>query len=198
MDRSEHDRDQQLQDDLLRLRAEQDLHTPPADQLQRIMQRAVQRRQQHDASPFRWLTGLWSPRFRLSLGGLVLLSASVVVATVVAVIATKSATAPISGRHDQAASETAGIDRRVPVRFMLPALGAKSVSVVGDFNGWQVDVARLDDTDGDGVFAATLLLPRGSYGYMFVIDSERWTGDPHATNTRDDGFGQRNAVIRVN
>lgn len=201
MERS--DRDRELQSDLARLRAQQEHEQPPIDQLQRIMQRAVQRRQQHDASPFRvwtahWLTGLWSPQFRLSLGGLALLSASVAVATVAVVIGNKSAPLEIAARPDQAASELAETDRRVPVRFMLPAAGASSVAVVGDFNAWQLDAVRLDDSDGDGVFAGTLLLPRGSYGYMFVIDGERWTTDPHATNFRDDGFGQRNAVIRVN
>lgn len=203
MDRSERDRDQELLTDLACLRAQQEQAAPPADQLQRIMQRAVQRRTQHDASLFRvltahWLMGIWSPRFRLSLGGLALLSASVVVVTVAVVVWSKPSAPIVAGHRDQAASDVAGTDRRVPVRFMLPAAGASSVAVVGDFNAWRLDAVRLDDTDGDGVFAGTLLLPRGSYGYMFVIDGERWTTDPHATNFRDDGFGQRNAVIRVN
>lgn len=203
MDQSE--RDRVLRDDLAALRAEQERQHPPSDQLQRIMQRASTRRAEFDVSPWRWLSVLWMPRFRLSAGGLALLSAGVMTATAALLIfqtptATQRVQAPSEPKSvvgDQDMDEYDG-DRRVPVRFMLPAAGAKSVSVVGDFNAWQLDALRLDDSDGDGVFAGTLMLPRGSYGYMFVIDGERWTTDPHATNFRDDGFGQQNAVIRVN
>lgn len=191
---------------LSRLSAAQAADEPSKDQLQRIMQRAVARREAQEASPWRVLRALWLPRFRVSLGGVMLASLSVAV-TAVSLVAwnqrsSRSVQSAVVEREpppSQAASEevSEGVGA-VPVRFMLPAAGATSVSVVGDFNGWQTDAAVLDDVDGDGVFVTTLLLPRGSYGYMFVIDGERWTLDPYATNTRDDGFGQRNAVIRVN
>lgn len=189
----------QLRRALARLSATQAADEPPKDQLQRIMQRATARRQAQEASPWRWLRALWLPRFRVSLGGVLLASLGVAGALVWAVVLKR----PQSVTEHATPSVGAGSDMiervgAVPVRFMLPAAGATSVSVVGDFNAWQTDVALLDDTDGDGVFVTTLLLPRGSYGYMFVIDGARWTLDPHATNTRDDGFGQRNAVIRVN
>lgn len=190
---------QTLRADLIRLRQTQ--AAPPADQLQRIMQRAVARREQHDASPTRWLTGLWSPRFRFSLGGIALLSGGVALLTIALLggFQVKSVPRSVEPHASPSASVVAAeAERRIAVRFMLPASGAKSVAVVGDFNAWQTDATQLNDADGDGVFAATLLLPRGSYGYMFVVDGERWTTDPHATNYRDDGFGQRNAVIRVN
>lgn len=193
---NDHEQDP-LSADLARLRAQQERHEPPADQLQRILQRAVERRAQYEASPWRWLTGLWSPRLRVSFGGLALLSVCVASTTVGLLIWGRPSSAPQTAEVQQA-TVSVDVERRVPVRFMLPASGAKSVSVVGDFNAWQTEATRLDDADGDGVFVATLLLPRGSYGYMFVIDGERWTTDPYATNHRDDGFGQRNAVIRVN
>ena len=85
----------------------------------------------------------------------------------------------------------------IPVRFVLPAPGARSVSVAGDFNGWRTDVVRLEDDDGDGVFVGSVELPPGSYAYMFVVDGERWVTDPYASNFRDDGFGNRNAVLRL-
>jgi 1,4-alpha-glucan branching enzyme len=83
------------------------------------------------------------------------------------------------------------------VRLVLPAEGAGSVAVAGDFNGWQTDQIFLEDPEGDGVFVGTLRLRPGSYGYMFVIDGERWVTDPYAVNHRDDGFGNRNAVLRI-
>lgn len=219
---AELDRARALQRDLMALR--DDTRAPSgaesSDQLRRIMQRAVERRREYDESPWRHVRALWSPRFRLSVGGLVLASTGVVIATMLLMSSTRTPTSrlPIdaAAQLDTVAErgqparveplETPEIAQTadaldapgVPVRFLLAAAGARSVSLVGDFNEWRTEAMQLDDSDGDGVFAGTLLLPRGSYGYMFVIDGTRWTVDPHATNFRDDGFGQRNAVIRVN
>lgn len=85
----------------------------------------------------------------------------------------------------------------VVVRLMLPAEGARSVAVAGDFNGWATDATPLEDPEGDGVFVGNLRLLPGSYAYMFVVDGDRWVTDPYAVNYRDDGFGNRNAVLRV-
>jgi hypothetical protein len=43
----------------------------------------------------------------------------------------------------------------------------------------------------------TLWLQPGTYSYMFVVDGERWVTDPYASNFRNDGFGQKNAVLRI-
>ena len=94
-------------------------------------------------------------------------------------------------RADPLASE-------IPVRFVLPATGAHSVVVAGDFNAWRTDATPLVDDDGDGVFVGTVSLAPGTYDYMFVVDGERWVADPYASQYRDDGFGQRNAVLRLN
>jgi hypothetical protein len=85
----------------------------------------------------------------------------------------------------------------VPVRFVLPAAGAREVAVAGEFNGWDASRTPLNDDDGDGVFHTTLSLERGAYAYMFVVDGERWVTDPFADAYRDDGFGNRNAVLRI-
>jgi len=89
-------------------------------------------------------------------------------------------------------------DAPVPVRFVLPASGARSVAVAGAFNGWNATSIVLADTAGDGVFVGTAYLPRGDWTYMFLVDGERWVSDPYAQNFRDDGFGGRNAVLRLN
>jgi anti-sigma factor RsiW len=89
-------------------------------------------------------------------------------------------------------------DDVVPIRFVLPAEGAHSVAVAGDFNGWDVEDIELADTDGDGVFVGTAYLPHGDWTYMFVVDGTRWVSDPYAQSFRDDGFGGRNAVLRIN
>jgi 1,4-alpha-glucan branching enzyme len=80
---------------------------------------------------------------------------------------------------------------------VLPANGARSVTVAGDFNGWKTDVTTLADDDGDGVFVGVVELPPGSYAYMFVVDGRDWVPDPYADSFQDDGFGNRNAVLRL-
>jgi hypothetical protein len=177
-----------------------------SDHVQRIMQRAVKARASRDASPWRWMRELWRPRLRVSAGGLLLS------ALIVALVMWSSVFLPrqspqvfAAAQRSETVNASVGVplepdehEMPVPVRLVLPAKGAKSVSVVGDFNAWRPDAMFLDDADGDGVFVTTLALPPGSYDYMFVIDGERWLTDPLATNVRDDGFGQRNAVLRVN
>jgi hypothetical protein len=70
---------------------------------------------------------------------------------------------------------------------------SESVSVAGSFNGWNASEVPMHQDDG--VWTAVLVLPPGSYEYMFVEDGERWVTDPLAVRSRDDGFGGRNAVL---
>jgi hypothetical protein len=32
---------------------------------------------------------------------------------------------------------------------------------------------------------------------MFIVDGREWVADPNAPTVRDDGFGNRNSVMRV-
>jgi hypothetical protein len=83
------------------------------------------------------------------------------------------------------------------IRFTLHAPGAERVSLVGDFNGWRSDEILLSDTTGRGHFSGALPLRPGRYAYMFVVDGSTWVTDPTAEGHRDDGFGNRNAVVTV-
>jgi hypothetical protein len=87
-------------------------------------------------------------------------------------------------------------DGVVLVRFVLVAKGAKKVAVTGNFNGWSLEGTTLDNADGQGTFAGTVALPRGPHEYMFLVDGE-WVTDPAATETRPDGFGRSNAILRL-
>ena len=72
--------------------------------------------------------------------------------------------------------------------------------VSGGFNGWSGDANPMDDTDGDGIWEATLLLPAGCQEYKFSYDN--WAGSetldpalpcvvtPDGTNT--------NRIVTVN
>ncbi len=87
----------------------------------------------------------------------------------------------------------------VKVQFMLNLQDAqaKTVSIVGDFNDWQVGKNVLSDPDGDGIWTGEITLKPGKYQYVFVIDGKRWIPDPRAKEISKDGFGGVNSVIEV-
>ncbi len=82
-------------------------------------------------------------------------------------------------------------------RFSLDAPRARQVALAGDFNGWRTDEIFLADVTGRGHFSVTLPLKPGRYAYMFVIDGATWMTDPRAEAYRDDGFGNKNALVNV-
>jgi len=87
-------------------------------------------------------------------------------------------------------------DGAVTVRLNFYAPQAARVSVAGDFNRWQGDGSPLV-SQGGGVWTIDLPLRPGTYSYMFVVDGKLWVTDPDAEAFQDDGFGNRNAVVRV-
>lgn len=81
----------------------------------------------------------------------------------------------------------------VRLTFVDPA--AQHVTVAGDFNKWRTDSHVMKRENGK--WAIDLPLKPGVHTYMFIVDSRHWVTDPHAESYRDDGFGYRNAVMRV-
>jgi len=80
------------------------------------------------------------------------------------------------------------------VLFVVPALDAESVAVVGDFNAWEE--APLEDENQDGIWTATIPLSPGRYEYAFVIDGRWWGQDPSADEYVQT-FGQFSSVRYV-
>jgi 1,4-alpha-glucan branching enzyme len=69
----------------------------------------------------------------------------------------------------------------------------RTVRVAGTFNEWDPEGVAME-RKGD-LWTAVMILPRGTYEYMYVEDDARWVTDPLALQTRDDGFGRKNAVL---
>lgn len=114
---------------------------------------------------------------------------------------TDSGPAPAGPEAAQQAQQTGAVEAaaaspRVYVEFVLEAPGADSVSVAGDFTGWEPRMA-LQDPDGDGVWSGRVPLQPGVHQYMFVVDGSEWVTDPHAQHYASDGFGNRNAVLAI-
>jgi 1,4-alpha-glucan branching enzyme len=83
------------------------------------------------------------------------------------------------------------------IQFVFVAPKATSVSLVGDFNGWDVARTPLQPADGSGMWSVTLPLPPGRHRYAFVVDGTRWTLDPAAPRAVEDDFGSPNSVVTV-
>lgn len=88
--------------------------------------------------------------------------------------------------------------RLVSVQFVLDArevADAGTVSVVGDFNNW--DVAAHPMTLDRGAWSVSLPATPGRHDYAFVINGERWIADPRAPRSTDTDFGRPGSVILV-
>ncbi len=65
-----------------------------------------------------------------------------------------------------------GIDPKAPldfVDFSLKEPKAKTVALIGDFNGWNESALKLSQ-DGDGRWRIVVPLSKGRHGYLFVVD----------------------------
>lgn len=96
------------------------------------------------------------------------------------------------------ALQTAGHSHTAPtvyVRLALMNPVAESVTITGDFNGWNPHGMPLVKT-ANGLWTLTIPLKPGRYEYMYRVDG-KWVTDPLASDFIPDGFGQENAVLDV-
>ncbi len=85
-----------------------------------------------------------------------------------------------------------------PVQFVLVAPDAKTVQVVGDFNGWDVSRAKYSAKNhGGGVWSLTTPIPPGHHRYAFLVDDSLWVPDPAAPRVADEDFGKPNSALVV-
>jgi 1,4-alpha-glucan branching enzyme len=70
------------------------------------------------------------------------------------------------------------------------------VTVVGDFNDWDPSGTPLRPTGRSGVWSVELRLKPGRYHYTFLIDGNRWAGDPSEPQVTSD-FGAPVSVLTV-
>lgn len=97
------------------------------------------------------------------------------------------------GRRD--VREAAGESVHV-VRFVLAAPGARTVTLVGDFNAWAKEATPLATAAVPGVWTVSVPLRPGRHEYAFIVDGERWVVDPLAAVVTDD-FGTESSVVTV-
>jgi hypothetical protein len=93
------------------------------------------------------------------------------------------------------ASPVAAVPPRVKVTFVVVDLGAKQVSLSGEFNGWSPNATPMR-RDSRGHWETTVELAPGHYQYKFVVDGE-WIPDPLAHANVWNQHGTLNSVVEV-
>jgi len=86
------------------------------------------------------------------------------------------------------------------VTFVFAAPAAAKVTLVGDFNQWNVDSTPMSRIGNSGYWSVTVPMSVGRHLYSFLAvgrDGEHWSADPHAPAAPDDGFGRANSVVLV-
>ncbi|HEX4628814.1 MAG TPA: glycogen-binding domain-containing protein [Gemmatimonadales bacterium] len=132
----------------------------------------------------RWIVTPRAITFRIRPAWSLAVAATVAVLTVFATGPWESG-APVLGEHEGIA------------QFVGRFPGAQTVHVVGSFNDWRSGSISLEDRDHDGVWRAVVVLPAGTYEFMFVVDGERWVPDHLAERVVADEFGRENSVVIV-
>jgi hypothetical protein len=150
----------------------------------------------HRATPGRgwwsWLTQ--SRTIRVSPLGALAAAAAVIVAAVL-VVPRVAPDAP--GAIDGVARASVTSDSARVVQFVFIAPTARSVSLVGDFNSWEMDATPLSAGPNRGVWTVELRLPNGRHRYAFVVDDSTWAADPAAPPAAGDDFGMPSSVVTV-
>ena len=82
-------------------------------------------------------------------------------------------------------------------RFVYTSATADSVAVAGDFSQWEPIPLSPRTVDGETVWTGLVPVSRGEHEYQFVIDGEQWVTDPLAPVQQEDGFGAKNAVLKL-
>lgn len=81
------------------------------------------------------------------------------------------------------------------VTFSVHVPDAKSVSILGDFNGWNEEVHPLKQAR-DGSWKCDIKLEPGEYQFRYRVDRSRWLNDDAAPR-KGNQFGSENSVVVV-
>jgi hypothetical protein len=146
-----------------------------------------------------WLTQ--SRTVRVSPLGALAAAAAVLIAAVVIVprLTPTAASDPVAAAAQPPAdrSGSTASDSMHVVQFVFVAPTARSVSLVGDFNNWEMEATPLAAGPARSVWTVELRLPNGRHRYAFVVDDSTWAADPAAPPAAGDDFGMPSSVVTV-
>jgi 1,4-alpha-glucan branching enzyme len=81
------------------------------------------------------------------------------------------------------------------IQFIIEAVDAKKVSLVGEFNNWNPEADPMQ-RDGNGTWKKTKMLPAGNTEYKFWVDGQ-WVQDPQNLRVCMNCFGTLNNIVKV-
>ena len=86
----------------------------------------------------------------------------------------------------------------VPVPLRFEGGNARSVAIVGDFNGWDSAASPMQRSGAGGPWTATILAKPGRHVYAFLVDGTTLVADPRAPHAQDLDYGGDASVLMVN
>jgi hypothetical protein len=148
---------------------------------------------------FEWIR---QPTFSVASAGLLAAAALAIGFVTRGALSALDSSAPIEASPTMSAplipaANTPSAARHVPVPITFDAAGAKSVSIVGDFNDWDGNASPLTRFGSNGPWTATVKVTPGRHLYAFMVDG-KLAIDPRAPRTRDLDFGGDASVLMVN
>lgn len=144
-----------------------------------------------------WIESIWTPRelyWRPAYG----LAVAVVLLVSVLLpfyVFQESQQQPEGNRISESIQTVSDAADQVWLRFVYIDNEADSIAVAGDFSNWDPISLTKQVVNGEQVWTGLVSMTRGEHRYMFVKDGEKWITDPLASVQREDGFGNKNAVI---
>jgi hypothetical protein len=103
---------------------------------------------------------------------------------------------PVASQVPAQPATNAGV-QAMPVSMVLDLANAKSVSVVGDFNGWDPAATPMKRIGESGPWSATVLAKPGRHTYAFLVDGSTLVADPLAPKAGNSDFGGDASVMMV-
>jgi 1,4-alpha-glucan branching enzyme len=84
------------------------------------------------------------------------------------------------------------------VTFKVPeGLEAESVTLLGDFNGWQPEVNPLKSRK-DGSWSTTVSVKAGQeYRFRYLVDGNSWLNDEEADSLVPNRFGGEDGLLEI-
>ena len=176
----------------------------PAGFTDRVMSQIQQAEQEEPSFADKiaeWYRGLWTPQrvtWRPAYGFAVVLLALVALSYPLLMIPgeeMQTQQAANVQNMEQSVQQVSSSSDEVMLRFVYIDENANSMAVAGDFSNWDPVELTKQTVNGKQVWTGLVSMSRGEHNYMFVRNGDEWVTDPLAPVQRDDGFGNKNAVI---
>lgn len=200
--------EQTLTDALSRNAISYSAEAVPSGFSDRVMHRIEQLQKEGNTAPGlfferlkRWYQQLWIPRqvqwrpvYSFVLALLVIISLSYPLYLTQLNEESPQQASSIS-EMDSSVQQVSAKAGEVMLRFIYIDENANSIAVAGDFSDWEPIELTKQNINGEQIWTGLVTLSRGEHSYMFLKDGSQWLTDPLAPVQRDDGFGNKNAVI---